>query len=197
VIEQLCNCEQTSRSPARIHHSMVSNSTLLCIHRDPDQLSLLKESGYEVATATNGSDGLRLFTSRPVDAVVLEYHLGLMDGTAVADEIKHIRPEVPIVMLTDHVELPPDALRSVDALVVKSDGCHFLLATVHFVLNVKPAQRRTAKPRRQTPTHLCRPGRPPAATEPGQINTQSEADRRDAPLSMRTWRDIWNGTIRF
>src|SRR5271170_1916739 len=136
--------------------SMTTNSTLLCIHRDPNQLSLLQEHGYELTTATNGCDGLRLFMSRPVDAVVLEYHLGLLDGTAVADEIKHVRPDVPIVMLVDHVELPTDALKSVDALVAKADGPHFLLATVHFVLNVQPAQHRVAKLRSQPAPRLDR-----------------------------------------
>jgi len=45
------------------------------------------------------------------------------------------------------MELAYDALKSVDALVAKSDGPHFLLATVHFVLNVKPVQHQegTAK----------------------------------------------------
>jgi len=121
---------------------MLTNSTLLCIHRDPGQLGLLKEHGYELTTATNGSDGLRLFMSRPVDAVVIEHHLSLVDGAAIADQIKEARPDVPVVMLADHVELPANALKSVDALVVESDGPHFLLATVHFILNVKPAQRR-------------------------------------------------------
>jgi DNA-binding response OmpR family regulator len=138
---------------------MATNNTLLCIHRDPAELSLLQENGYELATATNGSDGLRLFMSHPVDAVVLEYHLGLLDGATVADELKHVRPEVPIVMLADHVELPASALKSVDALVVKSDGPHFLLATVHFILNVKPAQRHEDKLRSKTSTHLRRPAR--------------------------------------
>src|SRR5208282_2065609 len=128
------------------------NRTVLCIHRDPDQLNLLKENGYELATATNGSDGLRLFMSRPVDAVVLEHHLSLLHGAALADKIKRARPEVPIVMLVDHMELPASALNSVDALVVKSDGAHFLWATVHFVLNVKPAQRREAKLKRRSLT---------------------------------------------
>ncbi len=124
---------------------MGTNSTLLCIHRDPTQLSLLKENGYELVTATNGHDGLRLFMSRPVDAIVLEYHLGLLDGSVIAAEIKQVRPTVPIVMLTDHLELPDGALKSVDALVTKSDGVHFLLAAVHFVLSAKPAPRHEGK----------------------------------------------------
>src|SRR4029077_995321 len=115
-----------------------THSTLLCIHRDPAQLSSLRERGYELVTATNGTDGLRLVRSRPVDAIVLDYHLGLMDAAAIADEIKQVRPEVPIVMLTDYLELPDGTLKSVDALVTRSDGAHFLWATVHFVLTVKP-----------------------------------------------------------
>ena len=116
---------------------MAAISTVLCIHRDPDKLSLLREKGYGMVTATNGSDGLRLLMSRPVDAVVLEYYLGLLDGTVVADEIRHVRPQIPIVMVADPQELPQGALKSVDALVDKSDGPHVLWAAVHFLLSTK------------------------------------------------------------
>jgi DNA-binding response OmpR family regulator len=126
---------------------MATNSTLLCIHRDPAQLALLQQKGYDLVTARNGSDGLRLLMSRPVDAIVLEYHLGLMDGSVVAAEIKKVKPQLPIVMLADHLELPDGALKSVDALVTKSDGAHFLWATIHFVLNAKPARSLEAKQR--------------------------------------------------
>jgi CheY-like chemotaxis protein len=190
-------------------------NTLLCIHRDPTELQLLQEHGYELATATNGCDGLRLFMSQPVDAVVLEYHLGLPDSTAIADEIKQARPDVPIVMLADHVELPPDALKSVDALVVKSDGPHFLLATVHFVLSVKPAERRKTKLDPQTPAHLRRSGRSweaagprdtsapllasPAPVSPMPASPKPAISEREknAPLSPEVWQDIRKGTIRF
>src|SRR5689334_3301846 len=131
---------------------MVSNGTLLCIHRDPAQLSLLQENGYKLVIATNGSEGLRLLMTRSVDAIVLEYHLGLLDGAAVAMEIKKAKPELPIVMLVDHLELPYGALKSVDAIVTKCDGAHFLWATVHFILNVKPNPREQATLSAQVPT---------------------------------------------
>ncbi|HTA21912.1 MAG TPA: response regulator [Terriglobales bacterium] len=105
----------------------------------------LQENGYQLLTATNGHEGLRLFASQPVDAIVLDYHLGMLDGALVANEIKRVRPTIPIVMLADNLELPDGALNSVDALVTRSDGAHFLWATVHFVLSVKPAQNREAK----------------------------------------------------
>ncbi len=116
---------------------MAAPSTVLCIHRDPEQLTLLREKGYGLVTAMNGSEGLRLLMSRPVDAVVLEYYLGLLDGAVVADEIRRARPELPIIMVADPMELPREALKSVDTLVDKSAGAHFLWAAVHFLLNTK------------------------------------------------------------
>jgi two-component system, NtrC family, response regulator GlrR len=116
---------------------MAATSTVLCIHRDPQQLALLREKGYGLVTATTGREGLRLLMSRPVDAVVLEYYLGLLDGAMVANEIRRARPQVPIIMVADPVELPHEALKSVDTLVDKSAGAHFLWAAVHFLLNTK------------------------------------------------------------
>ena len=150
---------------------MAANNTLLCIHRDPAQLSLLQENGYELLTATTGHEGLRLFASQPVDAIVLEYHLGLLDGTFVASEIKRLRPTIPIVMLADNLELPDGPLKSVDALVTKSDGSHFLWATVHFVLNVKPAQ--------------------------GKVKAQMAPEPKAAPFTTKEWESIRRGTVRF
>jgi DNA-binding response OmpR family regulator len=177
---------------------MSTQSTLLCIHREPAQLSLLKEEGYRLITSTNGGDGLRLLMSRGADAIILDYHLGLLDGvlhgSVIAAEIKQLRPKLPIVMLADHVELPEGALKSVDALVAKSDGPHFLLATVHFVLNVKLAHRHEGKPRAETRAHLRRPAGSREGAEHWQANTP-QLD--ETPFSPRVWRSIRNGSVQF
>ena len=131
--------------------------SMLCIHRDPAQLRLLQENGYELVIATNGSEGLRLLMTRPVDAIVIEYHLGLLDGAVVATEIKRAKPLIPIVMLADHLELSDGALKSVDALVTTADGAHFLWATVHFILNVKLNPREQATLSAQVSTRHRRP----------------------------------------
>jgi DNA-binding response OmpR family regulator len=176
---------------------MASNNTLLCIHREPARLSLLQEDGYDLVTATNSHDGLHLFMSRPVDAIVIEYYLGLLDGAVVAAEIKQVNPRVPIVMLAEHADLPDDAFKSVDALVTKSDGPHFLLATLHFVLSVKP-QRQPEKLRPPTPVHLRRPGRSRGGSGRWSANApQLAIDATNAPFSPRVWRSIRNGTIQF
>ena len=118
------------------------SGTILCIDRDISALiersRFLTTSGYRVLTAANGNDGLRLFRIAGADAIVLGYYLGLMDGAAVAAVMKQIRPLVPIVMLSDGLDLPEGALEMVDALVTKSDGPRFLLATLQSVLPARP-----------------------------------------------------------
>lgn len=117
--------------------SASGSATVLCIHRDPRQLTVLYEKGYGVVTATSGCEGLRLLMTQTVDAVVLEYYLGLLDGAIVADEIKQVKPHLPVVMVADPLGLPHGALKSVDTLVDKSDGPHFLWAALHFLLTTK------------------------------------------------------------
>jgi CheY-like chemotaxis protein len=119
---------------------MAAVRSLLVIHRDPAQLSLLREKGFSLLTATHVSQGLRLLASKPVDAVILEYHLGILDGAAVADEIKKVRPRVPVIMLAESLELPEGALKCVDALVTNCDGPRFLLEAIHTVLQAKDRQ---------------------------------------------------------
>jgi CheY-like chemotaxis protein len=169
---------------------MASNNTVLCIHREPTQLSLLRENGYDLVTATDGHEGLQLFRLRPVDAIVIEYPLSLLDGAVVAAEIKQVNPQVPIVMLAEHADLPDDAFKSVDALVIKSDGDHFLLATLHFVLTVKPSQRQLEKLRATTPVNLRRPGRSRGRSGPWSANSpQLAIDETKAPFSPESCGD--------
>jgi CheY-like chemotaxis protein len=130
---------RTGEGPPVYLNGMATNSTLVCIHRDPAQLTLLEEHGYELLTATNGRDGLRLFMCQPVDAIVLDYQLGLLDGGIVAAAIKKVKPQLPIVMVAEYMDIPVIALNSVDAVVAKSDMANSLL-TIHSVLNAQPAQ---------------------------------------------------------
>jgi len=155
---------------------MPNQSTLLCIHRDPAELLHLEQHGYRLVTASCGQEGLRLLMSQAVDAVVIEFHPGLFDGAVVASEIKRVKPGLPIVMVCDNVELANDALKAVDAIVVKSDGQHFLVATIHFVLSVEWEQQHTAR--------TAAAGRPFNRMGLGRVRRKmATRDRRSAPES--------------
>ena len=183
--------------PACIPIGVATNTTLLCIHQDPAELSLLQEHGYELLTATNGHEGLRLFMSHPVDAIVLDYQLGLLDGGVVAAAIKNVKTQVPIVMLTESMDIPVAALNSVDALVAKSDLAHSLLETVHSVLNVNRA-RGYQKPSAEPPAHPRTLRGSWDGVERRWANlAQLAADEKNLPFSRRVWRSIRNGTVQF
>ena len=59
-------------------------ATILCIDDHWNGLIgrklLLEENGFEVLEATSGTEGLNLFFSHSVDAVVLDYQMPGMNG---------------------------------------------------------------------------------------------------------------------
>ncbi|MGB2756590.1 MAG: response regulator transcription factor [Acidimicrobiia bacterium] len=59
----------------------------------------LREAGYEVAVAANGSDTLRRVRSAAPDLVILDLGLPDIDGLDVARQIKQVA-DIPIIMLT-------------------------------------------------------------------------------------------------
>ncbi|HML20806.1 MAG TPA: response regulator transcription factor [Aggregatilinea sp.] len=61
----------------------------------------LKRHGYEVYTATNGLDGLRLFHEVRPNLVVLDVALPGMDGMTVCQRIRELS-NVPILIMTAH-----------------------------------------------------------------------------------------------
>jgi two-component system KDP operon response regulator KdpE len=61
----------------------------------------LKRHNYEVHTATNGLDGLRLFHEKRPDLVVLDVALPGMNGMTVCQRIRELS-NVPILIITAH-----------------------------------------------------------------------------------------------
>jgi CheY-like chemotaxis protein len=96
---------------------------ILCIDDEPQGLQvrqmMLQSRGYKVLTAKGGQEGLEVFTNHPVSAVILDYSMPGMDGGELAAELKRIKPEVKILMLSAYVDLPQEALACVDAREVK------------------------------------------------------------------------------
>lgn len=80
--------------------------TVLVVENDDFLRSLiadsLENSGFQVATASNGLDAKRLITSVDPDALILDIDLGAgPTGLDVAAQVTLITPEVGIVFLTD------------------------------------------------------------------------------------------------
>ena len=96
---------------------------LLCIDDEPIGLRvrkiLLEREGYEVITAQSGPEGLEIFANQSIEAVVLDYSMPGMNGDEGAAEMKRLKPTVKILLLSAYVDLPAEALKSVDRRAVK------------------------------------------------------------------------------
>lgn len=60
----------------------------------------LEECGYGVILAFDGAMGVRLFKESAVDLVISDVILPKLDGFEMCKEIRKMRPDVPILMLT-------------------------------------------------------------------------------------------------
>jgi CheY-like chemotaxis protein len=123
----------------------VSKPLILCI--DDEELGLrirsrvLEREGYRVQTAVDGPTGLRIFASERVDVVVLDYAMPVMNGGEVAVEMRRLRPEVPILLLSAYVNLPQEVLHVVDGALVKGDGPNALLGRLRQILALRNASK--------------------------------------------------------
>jgi CheY-like chemotaxis protein len=119
-----------------------AKATILCIDDHWNGLigrkMLLEKSGYQVLEASDGQEGLKLFLSHSVDAVVVDYQMPGMSGDVVAARMKRLDSHIPIMLLSAYGPLPKNKLRSVDTFLSKSQPPDVLLAALHDLLGGRP-----------------------------------------------------------
>ena len=107
--------------------------TILCIDDDEAILyyekALLERSGYAVLTAGSPQHGLMLATMCECDAVLLDFDMPGMNGHEVAYEIKLVKPELRVILLSGS-DVPTQALAFVDAFVPKLEANRQLLPVI-------------------------------------------------------------------
>lgn len=106
----------------------------------------LRAAGYEVVTATNGGDAVRLGLGEKFDAVVLDWMLPEMDGLQVLHALRSRGNLVPVLLLTsrDAVE---DRVAGLDAgaddYLLKPFAFAELLARLRVMLRRGQVERET------------------------------------------------------
>jgi CheY-like chemotaxis protein len=119
---------------ARSAYNAPPTGVVLCVDDNPDVLdcekAFLESFGYTVLTAPSGGKALELASIHAVDVVIVDYLMPGMDGGAVAVEIRRIRPQAPIIMLSGELDIPEHVLKGVDAFVAKDRLASHLLPTI-------------------------------------------------------------------
>ena len=130
-------------SETSIAEAHVRDHLILCVDDEVSGLQLrkiiLESRGYRVLIAACGAEGLKLFAEHPVDLVVLDFLMPEMKGDEVAEHMREIKPDVPIVMLSAYYDLPARVDLLVDARIVKGESTQNLIDTVAMLLPKRSA----------------------------------------------------------
>ncbi len=119
---------------------------ILCVDDDEQSLQvrkiLLETFDFRVNIATNGPDALRLFRSRDVDAVIVDYQMPGMDGGEVARAMKQLRPDVPVLMLSSLSWLPEGAPQDcIDGFLTKGGPTSKLVSALERIMPAPSAAK--------------------------------------------------------
>jgi|SRR5580698_3005041 CheY-like chemotaxis protein len=101
---------------------------------------LLSGEGYEVLTAPSGEEGLELFRQNAVDMVIADHFLSDKSGAEIAAEMKVIKPQVPILIVSAAAEAPK-GLEFADGFLSKGEGPDALLESISRLLHARRQDR--------------------------------------------------------
>jgi CheY-like chemotaxis protein len=116
------------------HIRLPQHKIVLCIDDNEDMLecerAFLESFGYTVLTAPSGGKALELASVHSVDVIVVDYFMPEMNGQEVAIEMRRLRPQAPIILLSGAMDIPEQALKSVDAFIAKDQLASHLLTAI-------------------------------------------------------------------
>jgi CheY-like chemotaxis protein len=98
---------------------------ILCVDDEENPLVLrklvLQRAGYEVLTANSGIEAIHLAASQNIDLVLSDHLMPGMTGTQLAQKLKTLHPELPIVLISGVNEVPPGSDMA-DVFLSKVEG---------------------------------------------------------------------------
>jgi DNA-binding response OmpR family regulator len=96
---------------------------------------VLAVSGFDCDLAATAEQALAMVLTCNYDVILLDYYLPGTTGSQVANTIKTLRPELPIIVVTgEELNERSDAVHS---YMIKGEGPEVLLAKLHSVVSSK------------------------------------------------------------
>ncbi len=112
--------------------------TVLCVDDNVTALyvrkRVLESAGYSVLVAEDAKTAMQLFTSTDIGIVLTDYFLQGTTGMELAAEMKRLKPNIPIVILSGAVELPEGVVHA-DLFLSKTETPLAVLQKVSELLN--------------------------------------------------------------
>ena len=96
----------------------------------------LQEEGHQVVVALDGKEGFEIAQCSPFDVIILDVMLPRMDGVTIARQLRELRNQTPVLMLTAR-DAPSDVIKGLDCgaddYLTKPFSIDILLARVRAV----------------------------------------------------------------
>jgi CheY-like chemotaxis protein len=99
--------------------------------------SVLEECGFRVITKNDPLEALALCKRTYFDLALLDYEMPSMSGAHLAQEIKYLVPDVPVILISGRTTLPPTELAFVDAHFGFGTSLDDLLWTMRILVQPK------------------------------------------------------------
>lgn len=114
---------------------MTDKKRLLIIDDDKNMRELLglefKDHGYDVVTAENAFEGMRILKDENVNLVILDIKMPGMDGIEALEKIVSIQRDLPVIIHSAYSHYKENYLTwSAVAYVIKSGNLNELIETV-------------------------------------------------------------------
>ena len=90
---------------ASLHVLAVDDDALVLMNTS----AMLEELGHEVVEAGSAKQALEFFNRQPFDLVITDQAMPHMTGSQLAEAVRALRPDIPIIIATGYSELPHGA----------------------------------------------------------------------------------------
>src|SRR5260370_23416091 len=94
---------------------------------------VMKLCGFSVVTAEGPVQAISLMAEEmieKIDVAILDYHMPVMNGCALADRLRSMRPKLKIILYSGAIDIPQSEMTSVDVFIPKDDGITRLLPQI-------------------------------------------------------------------
>lgn len=122
---------------------MENHITLFYVDDNPKSsrllTSVLEECGFRVIVAHDPTEALELCTKTSFDLALLDYEMPGMTGSQLAQELKFMAPDAPVVLISGRAALPAAELSFVDAHFGLGTALDDLLWTIRMLAGAEMA----------------------------------------------------------
>lgn len=127
---------------------MKPKRTILCVDDHEQSLSIrkitLETRGYRVVPCSSGEEAIATFRKGGIDLVLTDLLMPGMDGNQVADAVRAISPETPVILISGKVRLYEHSTKA-DLFIPKGCPPAELLEQIRVLLARKRGPKRALR----------------------------------------------------